>query len=130
MPGRLTEDIDVFPENNEIAFEQITNAPRVYNVEIIGANHTHFANVCWIGDYLISIDFTKDTWPALGAEDLIEPYEATCSPEAFPIEKANRVMNLYSVAFFRRHLLDEAGYDAYLTTELAEMEPDVNFFRK
>jgi predicted dienelactone hydrolase len=125
-----TEDVDVFPENNEIAFDQITNAPRVYNVEIIGANHTHFANVCWIGDYLINIDFTKDKWPALGAGDLVEPYEATCGPEAFPIERANRVMNLYTVAFFKRHLLGEEGYDTYLTTEAAEMEADVNFFRK
>ena len=125
-----TEDVDVFPENNEIAFEQLSNAPRVYNVEIIGANHTHFANVCWIGDHLIGIDLTPDTWPGLGAEDLIEPYEATCGPEAFPIDRSNRVMNLYTVAFFRRHLRGEGGYDAYLSAEHAETEPDVNFVRK
>ena len=125
-----TEDVDVFPENNEIAFDQLSNAPRVYNVEIIGANHTHFANVCWIGDHLISIDLTPDKWPGLGAEALIEPYEATCGPEAFPIDRANRVMNLYTVAFFRRHLRGEVAYDVYLSTEYAETEPDVNFARK
>ena len=48
-----TADVNVFLENNEIAFNQIVNAPVVYRVDIIGANHTHFANVCQIGDFLI-----------------------------------------------------------------------------
>ncbi len=125
-----SEDIDVFPENNDIAFEQIINAPRVYEVQIIGANHTHFANVCWIGDYLISIGITEDKWPALGAADLVEPYDATCGPDAFPIEEAERLINLYSVAFFKRHLLGQAGYDAYLSAEAAALEPNVDFARK
>lgn len=123
-------DVDVYPENNEIAFEQIVNAPRVYLVEIIGATHTHFASVCWIGEHLIDIGFTQDSWAALGAEDLIEPYEITCGPAAFPVEESNRLANLYSVAFLRRHLFGEVGYDAYLTTGHAESEPAVDFVRK
>ena len=125
-----SEDVDVFPENNDVAFEQIINAPRVYEVEIIGANHTHFANVCWIGSYLISIGITEDKWPALGAADLVEPYDATCGADAFPIEEAERLINLYSVAFFKRHLLGQSGYDAYLSDEAAEREPYVEFTRK
>ena len=125
-----SEDVDVFPENNDIAFDQIINAPRVYEVEVIGANHTHFANVCWIGDYLISIGITADRWPALGAADLVEPYDATCGPEAFPIEEAERLIRLYSVAFFKRHLLGQSGYDAYLSAEAAELESNVDFARK
>lgn len=125
-----SEDVDVFPENNDIAFEQIISAPRVYRVEIIGANHTHFANVCWIGDYLISVGFEKEAWPSLGAEDLIEPYDATCGPDAFPIEESNRLANLYTVAFFKRYLLGEAGYAPYLTTEFAEGEAAIDFARK
>ena len=125
-----TEDVDVFPENNEIAFEQIVNAPRVYRVDIIGATHTHFASVCWIGDYLIGIGFTQDRWAALGAEALVEPYEVTCGPEALPIEESNRLAQLYTVAFFKRHLLAERGYDAYLTPAFADAEPAVDLFRK
>lgn len=125
-----TEDVDVFPENNAIAFEQITNAPRVYKVDIIGANHTHFANVCAIGDSLIERDFGQDVWPNLGAEGLVAPYNATCGPDAFPIEEANRLANLYTVAFFKRHLLGETGYDAYLTTEFAGTEPAIDFSQK
>jgi predicted dienelactone hydrolase len=124
-----TEDVNVFLENNEIAFDQITNAPVVYRVDIIGANHTHFANVCEIGDFLIETGIGPDQWPIF-AEDLIEPYEATCSPDVFPIEEANRLQNLYSVAFFRRHILGVDEYDAYLTTRFADTEPAINFQRK
>ncbi len=123
-------DVDVFPENNDVAFEQISRAPRVYQVEIIGANHTHFANVCWIGDHLISIGIDQEAWPSLGAEALLEPYELTCGPDAFPIDESNRLANLYTVAFFKRHLLGETGYDAYLTTEFAEGEAAIDFARK
>jgi len=125
-----SEDVDVFPENNDIAFEQIINAPRVYEVEILGANHTHFANVCWIGDYLISIGITEDRWPALGAADLVEPYDTTCGPEAFPIEEAERLINFYSVAFFKHHLLGQSGYAAYLSAEAAALEANVDFARR
>jgi predicted dienelactone hydrolase len=125
-----TRDVDVFIENNEIAYEQIVNAPHVYRVDIIGANHTHFANVCQIGDFLIESGVDKESWPILGAEDLIEPYDATCGPEAFPIDEANRLQNLYTVAFFKRHLVGDLGYDAFLTEEFANTEPAVELFRK
>ena len=125
-----TEDLDVFLENNEIAFEQITNAPRVYRVDIIGANHTHFANVCQIGDFLIERGITQEFWANLGAEELPALYEVTCGPDAFPIEEANRLADLYTVAFFKRHLFNEAGYEAYLTAEFAEGESAIAFFRK
>jgi predicted dienelactone hydrolase len=125
-----TEDVNVFPENNEIAFEQIVNAPHVYRVDLIGANHTHFANVCQIGDFLLEIGIDQEAWPTIGAEELIAPYEVTCGPEAFPIEEANRLQNLYTVAFFRRHLLEETGYDRFLSSEFAQLEPAINFYRK
>lgn len=124
-----TEDVNVFLENNEIAFNQIVNAPVVYSVDVIGATHTHFANICQIGDFLIDTGIGPDQWPIF-AEDLIEPYENTCSPDVFPIEEANRLQNLYSVAFFRRHILGEEGYDQYLTSEFADTEPAINFQRK
>ena len=99
-------------------------------MEIIGANHTHFANVCSIGDLLIDLGITQEMWPALGAEELLEPYEATCTPEAFPIEEASRLQNLYVVAFFKRHLLDQTGYDQYLSAAYADTEPAIAFTEK
>ena len=48
-------------------------------------------------------------------------------PGEFPIDEAFRLQNLYAVSFFRRHLLDDRRYDAYLTPDFAESEPAVNF---
>ena len=36
-------------------------APAVYKVDIIGANHTHFANICDTGNMLIDAGFTSVT---------------------------------------------------------------------
>ncbi|MDX1733431.1 MAG: CocE/NonD family hydrolase [Halioglobus sp.] len=125
-----TDDIDVFIENNNIAFAQLANAPRVYQVDIIGANHTHFANVCDIGNLLLELGLSQDLWPTLGAEELLEPYALTCSPEAFPIEEVVRLQNLFIVSFFRRHLLDDERYDRYLDEGFAAEEAAIAFRRK
>ncbi len=125
-----TEDINVPVENNAIAFEQIVNAPRVHRVDIIGATHNHFAAICKIGDLLIYSGFAQDNWELLGAEDLIEPYESTCGPDVFPIDEASRLINLYSVAFFRRHLLDGRGYDQYFAEPFVDSEPAIQVSSK
>ena len=123
-----TEDTSVPIENNQAAFDQMTGAPKVYKVDVIGATHTHFANICSIGNMLIDdLGIGQDAWPDIGAEALLEPYAEACSPEAFPIEEAHRLQNLYIVSFFRRHLLDEEGYDQFLTTDYADSEPAINF---
>lgn len=125
-----TEDISVPIENNTIAFEQINSAPIVYKVDVIGANHTHFANVCAIGDFLIESGMGIETWPTVGAADLVEPYERTCAEDVFPIEEASRLQNLYVVSFFKRYLLDQSGYDRYLNENYASTEPAIEFSAK
>ncbi len=122
-----TEDESVPVENNHIAFEQLINAPVVYDVAVVGANHTHFANVCDIGNLLIELGFDQESWAIMGAEPLVEPYEATCSEDAFPIEEAVRLQSLYVVSFFRRHLLGHAGYDRYLSAAHAAEVPSIVF---
>ena len=125
-----TEDISVPIENNDIAFEQINQAPVLYKVDIAGANHTHFTNVCDIGDFLIETGFPKENWANMGAADLIVPYERTCSDTSFPMTEFNRLLNLYVVSFFKAHLLGESGYEDYLTGDYAESEPAISFSRK
>ena len=122
-----TEDISVPIENNAIAFEQITQAPILYKVDITGANHTHFTNVCDIGDFLIETGFPKENWANMGAEDLIEPYERTCSETSFPMSEFNRLLNLYVVSFFKLHLLEEAAYEDYLSGDFADTETAIGF---
>jgi hypothetical protein len=64
-------------------------------------------------------------WPNIGAADLTEPYENTCSDEAFPIEEVNRLLNIYVVSFFKQYLHGEQGYGTYLTTDYASEEPAI-----
>ncbi len=120
-----TKDDDVLISNNEVGFEQMTAAPVVYKVDIDGATHTHFTNVCTIGELLIGLGITEDMWPNIGAADLTEPYENTCSDEAFPIEEVNRLLNIYVVSFFKQYLHGEQGYGTYLTTDYASEEPAI-----
>lgn len=122
-----TEDVSVPIGNNDLAFEQMTNAPALYQVDVIGATHTHFAAICAIANLLIDRNLLEEDWPSIGAEGLVEPYHTTCAPEVFPIEEASRLQNLYVVSFFKRHLLNESGYDQFLTTDFADTEPAITF---
>ena len=122
-----TADQSVPIENNAIAYEQLINAPWVCKVDVIGANHTHFANVCAIGDLLLDLNISMETWPSLGASALVEPYETTCTGDAFSIDEATRLQNLYIISFFARHLRNQRGYDQYLTEDYAATEPAITF---
>ncbi len=122
-----TEDTNVPIGNNAIAFEQMVNASPLYKVDIIGANHNHFAAICAIAGWLLDRGWGPEIWPELGAEALIEPYETTCGPDVLGIEEANRLQNLYIVSFFKSQLRDERGYERFLTPTFAETEPGVTF---
>lgn len=116
-------------DNHNYAFTHMPNAEALFKIEITDANHTHFANVCDIGNYLIDeLGVTQDGWPGLMASALIEPYNDTCTDEAFPIGEAQRLQNLYMVSHFKRYLLGETGYDGFLSAEYATAnEPAVSF---
>lgn len=116
-------------QNHQYVFDHMPNAEALFNVEVIGANHTHFANVCAIGDLLLNtLGLTQDLWSALGAGALIQPYNDTCTDDVFPIAEAQRLQNLYMVAHFKRYLLGQSGYDRYLSTAYADQnEPAITF---
>ena len=121
-----TEDTSVPIENHDYGFDQITNASAIYQVDIVGAGHNAFAAICDIGNTLIDNGIGEESWPAIGAEALIAPYEDACGPAAFPITEAQRIQNVYGIAFFRRHLLGQEEYDYYLDETYAqENEADV-----
>jgi len=119
-------------QNHNHAFERMPNAEPLFKVEVTGANHTHFANVCAIGNLLIDeLMITQDRWPAFGAEALIQPYNDTCTDEVFPIAEAHRLQNLYMVAHFKRYLLEQTGYDGFLSASYAaDNEPAISFVAK
>ena len=118
-----TEDVNVPIGNNAIAFDQMVNAPKVYKVDIIGATHNHFAAICPIANALIDFGVSPDVWPAIGAGDLVEPYETTCGPDVLPAEEGFRLQSLFVVAFFKAELLDDSGYERYLSPNFANSEP-------
>lgn len=123
-----TLDTAVPIENHDLAYDKLTSAEAVYQVDIIGATHTHFANICEIANWLLDNGLPQELWPAIGAEALLEPYRVTCSEEAFPLVEVQRMQNLYAVAFFRRYLLDEREYDFYLQPEYAaHNEADIRY---
>ena len=106
----------------------IQSSPFNYRADVIGAVHTHFANICDIANALIAAGFGPAQWPSIGAGALVAPYNDTCILPAFPIDEATRLQNLYATAFFRRHLLGQSIYDSYLTTAYATAnEPDIDF---
>jgi predicted dienelactone hydrolase len=123
-----TLDTVVPIENHDYGFDRLTASTAVFQVDIVNAAHTHFANICAIANLLIDNGIGPDLWPAIGAAALIPPYEESCAEGAFPIEEAHRIQNLYAVAFFRRYLRGETAYDFYLQLGYAaENEPDVSY---
>ena len=120
-----TEDVNVPIANNDLAFDQLTDAPAVHKVSIVGATHNHFAAVCSFGQLLLDLGLTEDRWADVGAADLIEPYRSTCGPDAFPIDEAVRLQNLYTVAFLQAYQVGDERYGRYLTVDAAASEPDI-----
>ena len=122
-----TEDVNVPIANNDLAFEWLSQAPIVNKVSIVGATHNHFAAVCTFGELLLDLGLQEDQWAGIGASELVEPYRTTCGPDAFPIESAVRLQNLYSVAFLKRHLIGDERYERFLNVEAAGLEKNVEF---
>jgi predicted dienelactone hydrolase len=125
----LVGTLDDLQAETARGFELISSGPNLFRADLVGATHTHFANVCDIGNTLIDAGVGIRTWRVIGAGALIEPYKTTCLPPAFPIAKALRIQNQYAVAHFRTYLLGEQEYRKYLTTGYAKQyEPDVKFY--
>jgi len=108
---------------------ELLGSPERYRVDVTGATHTHFANVCEVGDALIEAGLEQETWPSIGAEQLVDLYDRTCTGDALPLATAQRIQNLYAVSFFRRHLAGDMRYATFLTEAYAAAsEPEVAFF--
>jgi predicted dienelactone hydrolase len=125
--GTLDNVIPIDPDTIR-AFELISSR-RLYRADIVGATHSHFANICDIGNALIDVGLPIETWPFIGAGDLVFYYNEACVPGVFPVDEARRIQTLYTVAFFRRHLYLDLRYARYLKERYAEAnEPDVIYF--
>ena len=127
LGGTLDTSVPIDP-NATRPFE-LAESKAVFRTDIIGATHSHFANICDIANVLLGLNIPIELWPAIGAEALVEPYLETCVPPAFSLDEANRLQNLYTVAFFRKYLVWDMRYREFLTEKYAEEnEPNVVFF--
>ena len=105
-----TADTAVPIANNSRAFDRNQAGQPAWQVDMLGASHTHFANICAIADGLF----------ALGIQ-----------VEAFAIAEAQRLQHLYSVAFFKLHLEQDARYMRYLRPDYSQLsEPAIDLRRK
>ena len=127
--GTLDESTPIEPQITR-PFALMSQAPR-WRIDVVGATHTHFANICTIGAALIDMGLTPDTWEGIGAGALLEIYDETCGEDAFPIAEAIRIQTAYMVAFFRRYLGGEIDYEGLLSADYAEAcEPAIVYVQE
>jgi predicted dienelactone hydrolase len=125
--GTLDTVIPIDPDTIR-AFELISSR-HLYRADIVGATHSHFAVICDIGNALIDAGLPIQTWPFIGAGDLVFYYNEACVPGVFPVDEVRRIQTLYTIAFFRRHLYLDLRYAPFLKESYAEAnEPDVIYF--
>jgi hypothetical protein len=122
-----------------------------FRVDVIGAAHEAFANTCDFGNALMDAGICPslsdplpnppcdppttnpadyDAWASLpGAGALIQPFINVCVAPQIALAEVIRLQTLYTVSMFRRHLLGETEYDAFLTADYAAaQEPSAIFW--
>jgi len=109
-------------KNTERPWELIPGRP-LYRVDLENAAHHSFDDVC----YYKSLKSQLPDAPQV-LVDAVEEYAKTgCAKGLMPIARANRLTDLYTVAFLLDQLAGQHGYAAYLTPEFAAGEPGVQF---
>jgi predicted dienelactone hydrolase len=106
----------------------------LYRVEVPNAWHRHFSFQCDAVESLIAMGIVSESQAvqvfnalSLGQERFYD----VCRSAALPLPEAKRMRDFYVTAFFQRHLLHDARYEQYLTTEWAVAhEPQVILTRK
>jgi predicted dienelactone hydrolase len=117
-----TSDITVpVDPSNVRTFELPTARPR-YRVDILEAGHNSFTNICDFFEVLLDAGLPPNL-----LDFLLGSADEGCGPELIPIEEAQRLTNLYTVAFLKRNLALDPRYKRYLTRGFARKQP-VEFF--
>lgn len=104
-----TKDITTPTATNAmVAFQSITGPPVVL-VEITGAAHQSFTDVC---TYLDQIPKLPDA-PAFVVSTIQVQAKEGCGPEFIAYARGIELTNILTVAFLRTYVAGEIGYDAY-----------------
>jgi len=84
-------------------------------VKIRDAGHTHFADIDGFAHRLKSLGLYPWTWRSVGAGRLVRAYRESHAEGLLPPYTAQRILDKYAVAFFRRHLCGEREGTEILT---------------
>jgi predicted dienelactone hydrolase len=103
----------------------------IYRADVAGATHGHFSWQCDFAESLIADLGVSEAGAAQLFKNFGGDFHAQCRSPLLSIPEAQRIRDFYLTAFFERHLLDDAGYDEFLTPAYAaQHEPGVSFQRK
>lgn len=102
-------------------------ADPVYRADVRRAAHFSFTNAC----DLIALAANAGLPPELIEDAVSGANEEGCAPDLLPVGEAQRITNLVTVAFLRRHLAGDWRYDRWLLPQWIEgREPALDLFRK
>lgn len=116
LGGTLDITVPLEPSNTR-AFELPMSRPK-YRVDVIGAGHNSFTNICDFFDLLVGAGVPPDL-----LEFVLGSAEEGCGPDLIPIEEAQRVTNFYAVAFLKRELALDRRYKRFLTPGASRSQP-------
>jgi predicted dienelactone hydrolase len=113
LGGTLDETTPVEPESAR-PYALIPARPR-YRVDVLDAGHGSFTEICEIIDALVVVGIP----PAVAGLLLSELADA-CGPDLIPIEEAQRLTNLYAIAFLKRFVALDPRYERWLAPGFAK----------
>ncbi|NNL66059.1 MAG: hypothetical protein HKP30_07455 [Myxococcales bacterium] len=95
----------------------------LYRVDIQGAGHNSFTDICAIGEALIDAGLPMDL---LGF--LLGNLAEGCGPDLIPIGEAQRISNRYAVSFLKSHVAGDMRYDRFFEIDGEKNHKGVDFF--
>jgi len=113
------------PDNTERPWALVSGRP-LYRVDITDAGHQSFVDVC---DYQELLATMPDALPAV--VDVIDEFALEgCAPGLIDIDRADEIIDTYTVAFLLTYVAGDESMAAYLTPAYAETLPEVVFSAK
>ncbi len=105
---------------------QVVRSGYAYRVDLEGAGHQSFTDVC---DYQVAIPSIEGIPQQL--IDFVDEFaQDGCQPTQMSAARAQELTNQYVVAFFRAHVAGDDLYRLSLTEETAAADTDVVFFSR
>jgi predicted dienelactone hydrolase len=120
MGGDLDTVTPIDP-NNDLVFRETRGVPR-WRVDILGAGHNSFSDMCVFFDALELVFGDEYAYILLGGEDPDEGKLRVEQSHCDTIEETHWIAKLFSTAFFRATLMDDEEAEECLSRDYVEEE--------